>query len=98
MCPNQADSDTTLVAFDPASSRKFDNSFYKTLLNNGGLLQSDQALMGDNTTASMVMDYIKYPYWFSRDFGASMVKMSNLGVLTEQKGEIRKNCRAVNHD
>ncbi|KAJ4828372.1 Peroxidase 10 [Turnera subulata] len=95
-CPNQDDSDTNLVAFDPVTSSKFDNVYYKLLVNNSGLLQSDQALMGDNTTASMVLNYSKYPYLFSKDFGASMVKMANIGVLTGTNGEIRKNCRVVN--
>lgn len=65
-------------------------------MNNSGLLQSDQALMNDNNTASMVSTYSKYPYLFSKAFAASMVKLTNLGVLTGQDGEIRKNCRLVN--
>ena len=96
VCPNQADSDTNLVALDPGSSTRFDNSYFRNLVNNSGLLQSDQVLMGDNSTALIVMNYVKYPFWFSKDFKASMLKMSNLGVLTGQDGEIRKNCRAVN--
>lgn len=96
MCPNQADSDTQLVPLDPVTTTKFDNTYYRNLLNKSGLLQSDQALMGDNTTASMVINYSKFPYLFSRDFGASMVKMASIGVLTGQNGEIRKNCRVIN--
>ncbi|XP_073265386.1 peroxidase 10 isoform X2 [Populus alba] len=95
-CPNQDDSDTKLAPLDSASSSKFDNLYYKLLLNNSGLLQSDQALMGDNTTASVVLNYSKFPYLFFKDFGASMVKMANIGVLTGQNGEIRKQCRFVN--
>jgi len=96
VCPNQADSDTKLAPLDPVTSDKFDNSYYTNLVNNSGLLQSDQALMGNNKTASLVTYYSKFPYSFSRDFGASMVKMANIGVLTGQSGEIRKNCRVVN--
>ncbi|XP_010070503.2 peroxidase 10-like [Eucalyptus grandis] len=94
-CPNQDDSDTKLAALDTTSD-KFDNYYFKNLINNSGLLQSDQALMGDNRTAAAVMYYSKYPFLFWRDFGASMVKMANIGVLTGQNGQIRKNCRAVN--
>lgn len=65
-------------------------------MNNAGLLQSDQALMGDNTAASLVSYYSKFPYMFSKDFGVSMVKMGGIGVLTRQDGEIRKNCRVNN--
>lgn len=95
-CPNQGSSDTNLVPLDSTTTNKFDNIYYKNLVNNSGLLQSDQALMGDNTTAAMVAYYSKFPYLFSKDFGASMVKMANIGVLTGQNGEIRKNCRVVN--
>ncbi|KAF8010224.1 hypothetical protein BT93_J0995 [Corymbia citriodora subsp. variegata] len=94
-CPNQDDSDTNLAALD-TTFNKFDNNYYKSLINNSGLLQSDQALMGDNRTAMAVMYYSKYPFLFWRDFGVSMVKMANIGVLTGQDGQIRKNCRAVN--
>ncbi|XP_030529624.1 peroxidase 10-like [Rhodamnia argentea] len=94
-CPNQNDSNTKLAALDTTFD-KFDNNYYKNLISNSGLLQSDQALMGDNRTAEMVMYYSKYPFLFPRDFGVSMVKMASTGVLTGQNGQIRKNCRAVN--
>ncbi|RVW57173.1 Peroxidase 10 [Vitis vinifera] len=57
---------------------------------------SDQALMGDNRTAPMVMLYNRLPYLFASAFKTSMVKMSYIGVLTGHDGEIRKNCRVVN--
>ncbi|KAK6128930.1 hypothetical protein DH2020_037334 [Rehmannia glutinosa] len=96
ICPNQDDSDSNLAPLDAATSSKFDNSYFKILVNNSGLLQSDQALMGDNKTAALVSNYCKFPFLFSKDFAASMVKMSNIGVLTGQQGEIRINCRVVN--
>lgn len=96
MCPNQVDSDTKLVPMDPVSSTKFDNSYYKNLVNDSGLLQSDQVLMLDNTTSGLVIYYSMFPNLFSNDFGVSMVKLANIGVLTGQDGEIRKNCRIVN--
>ncbi|KAF5738204.1 peroxidase 10-like [Tripterygium wilfordii] len=95
-CPNQANSDTNLAPLDPVTFNKFDNIYYTNLLNNSALLQSDQALMGDNRTAAMVLNYSKFPYLFSMDFGTSMIKMANIGVLTGKRGEIRKNCRVVN--
>ncbi|KAL8044433.1 hypothetical protein ABFX02_08G046200 [Erythranthe guttata] len=95
ICPNQDNSDTNLAPFD-STSAKFDNSYFKSLANNSGLLQSDQALMGDNKTAAVVLNYSKFPFLFMRDFSSSMVKMGNIAVLTGQDGEIRKNCRVVN--
>ncbi|CAI9110125.1 OLC1v1010101C2 [Oldenlandia corymbosa var. corymbosa] len=96
LCPNQDGSDTKLAPLDANSINRFDNFYYKNLVNNTGLLMSDQALMGDDTTASMVYYYSKQPYLFYKDFSASMVKMGNIGVLTGNDGEIRKNCRVRN--
>lgn len=96
ICPNQNDSDSNLAPLDAVTTNKFDNVYFKNLMNSSGLLQSDQALMNDNRTAALVSNYSKYPYLFSKDFAASMVKLTNIGVLTGQNGEIRKNCRMVN--
>ncbi|XP_041011455.1 uncharacterized protein LOC121255246 [Juglans microcarpa x Juglans regia] len=96
-CPeDDADSDTKLSPLDSVTANKFDNIYYKNFVNNYGLLQSDQALMRDNKTASIVINYSKLRYLFYRDFAASMMKMANIGVLTGQSGEIRKNYRVVN--
>jgi len=81
---------------DPVTSNTFDNRYYKNVLSNSGLLQSDQALLGDSTTASLVNYYSKWPILFFRDFAVSVEKMGRIGVLTGQQGQIRKNCRAVN--
>ncbi|XP_050371753.1 peroxidase 10-like isoform X2 [Argentina anserina] len=96
VCPNQADSDTTLSPLDPVTSTKFDNIYFKRLVNKSGLLQSDQLLMGDNRTAPMVISYSRFPNLFNKDFRESMVKMANIGVLTGRTGQIRRNCRVVN--
>ncbi|KAF7809801.1 Peroxidase 10 [Senna tora] len=96
LCPNQDDSDNKLAPLDSVTTNRFDNMYYRNLVNNSGLLQSDQALLGDNTTASLVVNYSRYPFLFLRDFAASMEKMGRIGVLTGQQGEIRKNCRVIN--
>ena len=95
-CPNIDGSSSKLAPLDSQTISGFDNLYYSNLVNNNGLLESDQALMGDPRTASMVNYYSMYPYLFSRDFGASMVKLGNIGVLTGQDGEIRKKCNSVN--
>lgn len=74
----------------------FDNVFYKNLMSNAGLLESDQALMGDQRSAAMVNSYAQYPYLFNKDFGDSMTKLGIIGVLTGKAGEIRKKCSFVN--
>ncbi|WCJ33770.1 Peroxidase superfamily protein [Euphorbia peplus] len=96
MCPNQDSSNSNLAPLDSPSVYKFDNSYYTNIVSNTALLESDQALMTDTTAAALVNSYSSYPYVFYNDFGASMVKMGNLGVLTGKKGQIRKKCGAVN--
>ncbi|XP_043714434.1 peroxidase 10-like [Telopea speciosissima] len=96
-CPSSDSTNSNKLApLDPVTISKFDNVYYKNLLNNSGLLESDQALLIDPKTASMVDYYSKYPYMYTSDFGASMVKLSNVGILTGQNGQIRKKCRSVN--
>lgn len=96
MCPNQDDSNTNLVPLDAVTTTKFDNVYYRNLVNNSGILGSDQALMTDNRTSGMVLNYSKFPYLFAKDFGASMVKLSTVGVITGQNGQIRNKCNVVN--
>ncbi|KAH6818957.1 Peroxidase superfamily protein [Perilla frutescens var. frutescens] len=95
-CPNSDHSNAKLVPLDAQTLTKFDNLYYKNLLNNSGLLQSDQALTSDPKTAAMVNAYSLDPFLFARDFGASMIKLGNVGVLTGQAGQVRKKCSSVN--
>lgn len=85
-----------MAPLDPVTSTKFDNVYFKRLVNNAGLLQSDQALMRDNRTASMVISYSRSSSLFNDDFGESMEKLARIGVLTAPRGEIRENCRKSN--
>ncbi|KAI9396538.1 hypothetical protein POPTR_004G144600v4 [Populus trichocarpa] len=95
-CPNKDASNSKLAPLDSASTYRFDNAYYVNLVNRTGLLESDQALMGDSKTAAMVTAYSSNSYLFSADFASSMVKMSNLGILTGSNGQIRKKCGSVN--
>jgi peroxidase len=96
MCPNKDASNSNLAPLDSMSTFKFDNMYFTSLVNNNGLLGSDQALLEDQRTSTLVNSYSNYPFLFSDDFAASMVKMGNLGVLTGQNGQIRKKCGSVN--
>ncbi|KAK4405227.1 Peroxidase 10 [Sesamum angolense] len=95
-CPNIDQSNSKLAPLDSQSMYRFDNMYYKSLMNNNGLLESDQALVLDTKTAAMVKDYSADPFLFATHFAASMVKLGNTGVLTGQGGEIRKKCGSVN--
>lgn len=97
MCPNIDSSNTKLAPLDSASTYRFDNMYYTNLVNNTGLLESDQALMSNPETAAIVISYSTSRYLFWNDFARSMAKLGNLGVLTGQKGQIRKTCGSVNN-
>ncbi|GLT86334.1 hypothetical protein SLE2022_044790 [Rubroshorea leprosula] len=96
LCPNTDSSNTILAPLDTLSVYKFDNLYYTNLVNNVGLLESDQALMADPRTSAMVTSYSTNPYLFSNDFAASMMKLGSLGILTGDKGQIGKKCGSVN--
>ncbi|KAK7319831.1 hypothetical protein RJT34_04559 [Clitoria ternatea] len=96
MCPNIDSSNSNLAPLDATSSLVFDNEYYRNLMSNTGLLESDQALIRDPRTSSMVYYYTINPMSFYNDFAASMVKLSNVGVLTGMRGQIRETCGSVN--
>ncbi|KAL2512185.1 Peroxidase 10 [Abeliophyllum distichum] len=95
-CPNIDGSNNKTSPLDSQSVYRFDNIYYKNIINNSGLLESDQALIGDPKTEAMVKDYSADQFLFSRDFAASMVKLGNIGVLTGQAGQIRNKCGSIN--
>ncbi|KAK9112941.1 hypothetical protein Scep_020460 [Stephania cephalantha] len=96
ICPNGDQSANSKLAPLDSSNEMFDNLYYKNLLNNKGILESDQVLMQSTQGGSMVQYYSMYPNRFSDDFAESMAKMSEIGVLTGQEGVIRKKCGIVN--
>ncbi|KAG4930818.1 hypothetical protein AAZX31_17G170300 [Glycine max] len=98
LCPDNS-SDTNLAPLDPVTTYTFDNMYYKNLVKNLGLLPTDEALMSDSTTASLVNKYSQWPsgmVYFYKDFDVSLEKMGLIGVLTGPQGDIRKNCRVIN--
>ncbi|CAI9107114.1 OLC1v1006402C1 [Oldenlandia corymbosa var. corymbosa] len=88
--------DDNLTALDSNSPSFFDNSYYKNLVKNKGLLHSDQQLFSGGSTDSQVSTYGNNFVTFFVDFANAMVKMGNLGVLNGTSGQIRTNCRKVN--
>ncbi|KAF7153478.1 hypothetical protein RHSIM_Rhsim01G0241700 [Rhododendron simsii] len=96
-CPLTAGSgDNNLAPLDVQSATVFDNKYYKNLINQKGLLHSDQVLHNGGSTDSLVEKYSKDPDLFDSDFAAAMIKMGDISPLTGSSGEIRKKCRKVN--
>lgn len=99
LCPLNGDLNK-IAPLDRNSVDLFDNHYFKNLLNNKGLLGSDQLLysseLAPSTTKSLVESYSSDMNLFITDFVNSMIKMANISPLTGTAGEIRKNCRVVN--
>ena len=66
------------VPLDDASVEVFDNSYYKDLMQARGLLATDEAIMNDTTTKSLVQQYANNQDLFFEGFKRSMIKMSNI--------------------
>ncbi|CAA0805982.1 Peroxidase 49 [Striga hermonthica] len=100
-CPNPKYSNKNPFVFmDPITPTYFDNNYYKNVRNNKGLFTSDQALLTSEQTEEQVGQYANDQEKLLNDFGAAMVKMGNIDVITsgdkKREGEVRRNCRVVN--
>ncbi|XP_010256954.1 PREDICTED: cationic peroxidase 1-like [Nelumbo nucifera] len=94
-CPS-AGGDNNLSPLDATSATTFDNAYFTNLVNNKGLLHSDQQLYNSGSTDSQVSSYSSNSATFFSDFASAMVKMGNLSPLTGSSGEVRTNCRKTN--
>ncbi|XP_042419765.1 peroxidase 5-like isoform X2 [Zingiber officinale] len=84
------------VSMDPHSPHKFDNHYYRLVLDSRGLFTSDDTLLSAWSTAAQVKWLACDFKGFQREFEAAIVKMGAIGVLTGYGGEVRTNCRVVN--
>ncbi|KAJ4869250.1 Peroxidase 49 [Raphanus sativus] len=95
-CPRSG-GDQILSVLDIVSAAKFDNSYFKNLIENMGLLNSDQVLFSSNDKSrELVKKYAEDQGEFFEQFAESMIKMGNISPLTGSSGEIRKDCRKIN--
>ncbi|KAF2296884.1 hypothetical protein GH714_011007 [Hevea brasiliensis] len=94
-CPSTGN-DTNLSPLDATSPVIFDNAYFTNLVNNKGLLHSDQQLFSGGSTDSQVKTYSTNPVTFYTDFANAILKMGKLSPLTGTDGQIRTNCRKVN--
>ncbi|XP_052149162.1 peroxidase 2-like [Oryza glaberrima] len=97
-CPAKPSSgnDPTVVQ-DVVTPNKLDSQYYKNVLAHRVLFTSDASLLASPATAKMVVDNANIPGWWEDRFTKAMVKMASIEVKTGGNGEIRRNCRAVNH-
>ena len=90
--------DGNKTSLDRNSTDLFDNHYFQNLVNNKGLLSSDQELFSSTnlTTKDLVQTYSTNQSLFLVDFANSMIRMGNISPLTGSSGEIRKKCSVVN--
>ncbi|XP_057848745.2 peroxidase 15 [Cryptomeria japonica] len=96
VCP-QSGGDNNLSPLDAVTPTKFDNYYFKLLLSNKGLLNSDEVLFtkGQVKTMETVKLYAEQEEVFLKQFVESMIKLGNMSPLTGNQGQIRTNCRSV---
>ncbi|XP_073128708.1 putative Peroxidase 48 [Henckelia pumila] len=76
--------------------KSFGVLYYRSLLQGKGLLFVDQQMTSGEETETWVRAYASDVTLFRRDFGLTMIKLSDLGVRTSPMGQVRLNCRRVN--
>nr|CCJ34838.1 horseradish peroxidase isoenzyme HRP_22489.2 [Armoracia rusticana] len=94
-CPQNGDG-SVRVDLDTGSGTTFDNSYFINLSRGRGVLESDHVLWTDPATRPIVQQLMSPRGNFNAEFARSMVRMSNIGVVTGANGEIRRVCSAVN--
>lgn len=92
LCPPNVDQNVTGDL--DATPRLFDNQYFKDLVAGRGFLNSDQTLFTFTQTRRFVELFSKDQDAFFRALVEGMLKMGDL--QSNQPGEIRRNCRAVN--
>lgn len=93
-CPDANSQNTANL--DVRTPTTFDNKYYVDLMNQQGVFTSDQDLFNDRRTKGLVTSFANDQNLFFEKFANAMTKMSQLGVLTGNQGEVRSKCNAVN--
>jgi peroxidase len=97
-CPaNPTPANDPTVNQDVVTPNALDNQYYTNVLAHKVLFTSDAALLTTPATTKMVLDNANIRGLWEDKFKKSMVKMGAIGIKTGYQGEIRRNCRVVNH-
>ncbi|KAK7270976.1 hypothetical protein RJT34_26531 [Clitoria ternatea] len=94
-CPTAQSFNTANL--DVRTPTVFDNKYYIDVLNRQGVFTSDHDLINDQRTKGLVSAFARDQKLFFDKFVNAMVKLSQLGVLTGNQGEIRDKCNLINN-
>uniref|UniRef100_M8BXW9 Peroxidase n=1 Tax=Aegilops tauschii TaxID=37682 RepID=M8BXW9_AEGTA len=95
-CAKDVPAGTVNQTLDVRTPDVFDNKYYFDLIAKQGLFKSDQGLIVHPDTTRMATRFSLNQGAFLEQFAKSMVKMSNMDLLTGSQGEIRFNCAVPN--
>jgi peroxidase len=95
-CANDPAGNTVTQVLDMRTPDAFDNKYYFDLIAKQGLFTSDQGLMNHPASKRMATRFSLNQAAFFDQFSRSVVKMSQMDVLTGNAGEIRLNCAVRN--
>ena len=84
------------VHLDFITKDLFDNAYFQNILAKRAIFHTDAELLNATDTMQLVQLYATNQAQFFQQFSISMVKMSQLGVLTGNQGVIRKRCSVPN--
>lgn len=99
-CPQNGDVNVRLP-IDHGSGETFDKNILENIRGGFAVLKSDASLIEDEGTKNVIDSYFGplntiFGPSFEDDFVESIVKMGQIGVLTDSQGEIRRVCRSFN--
>ena len=84
------------VHLDFITKDLFDNAYFQNILAKRAIFHTDAELLNATDTMQLVQLYAQNQAQFFQQFSISMVKMSQLGVLTGNQGVIRNRCSVPN--
>lgn len=93
-CPRVFPSNA-FAALDTSNFR-FDNAYFRNVLNRRGLLSIDSEMGLDPRTGPVVANFANNPNAFFDFFASAFIKMTSFNVLSAGQGEVRVNCHSVN--
>ncbi|KAJ0080793.1 hypothetical protein Patl1_09959 [Pistacia atlantica] len=90
-CPTRTPLTNLTVVPNDLTPVVFDNQYYRDILMGKGLFGVDSSLSRDPRTAAIVHKFAYDKNYFFQAFSSAFVKLSSTNVLTNAKGEVRKN-------
>ncbi|KAJ4951541.1 hypothetical protein NE237_028373 [Protea cynaroides] len=96
-CPQNSTQDNIAnLDQNSLSFNTVDNSYFKEIQDNKGILGIDQEIDLDTRTNATVASFASDNKFFNAQFAAAMVNMGAVNVLLDPLGEIRQSCRSIN--